>query len=223
MTSPESDIRRLAALDEPTRAALYRFVVEARGEVTRDQAGAALGIARERAAFHLDRLVAAGLLEVDFRRLGDKSGPGAGRTSKLYRRSAASFVAAVPPRHYQLAGEMLSEALTNVDRGAASAAITHAAAKRGRECGVAYHKGSPAERVTAMLEDLGFEPETSSDGGMVLHNCPFHALAGEFPEQICGMNKAFLDAAVGAIGADLYDTRFTRHEGRCCVSLSKRP
>ena len=64
----------------------------------RDDAAAALGISRELAAFHLDRLVEGGLLETEYRRLTGRTGPGAGRPAKLYRRVAGDVAVSLPPR-----------------------------------------------------------------------------------------------------------------------------
>ena len=55
--------------------------------VSRDDVAGALGLARATAAFHLDRLVADGLLDIHFERRSGRTGPGAGRPAKLYRRS----------------------------------------------------------------------------------------------------------------------------------------
>src|SRR5438105_10085202 len=111
MTEIDQQITRIAALNEPVRRDLYRFVVERGGEVTRDQAVEALGITRALAAFHLDRLVEEGLLEASFRRLSGKRGPGAGRPSKLYHRSARQFDVSLPQRSYELAARLLAEAV----------------------------------------------------------------------------------------------------------------
>ena len=65
MTDTLSDldpIQVAAVLAEPTRRGLYDIVVARREATGRDEAAAALGISRELAAFHLDRLVDAGLL-----------------------------------------------------------------------------------------------------------------------------------------------------------------
>lgn len=58
--------------------------------VSRDQAADAVGIPRHQAKFHLDRLTAEGLLDTEYARLTGRSGPGAGRTAKLYRRAGAT-------------------------------------------------------------------------------------------------------------------------------------
>src|SRR5437868_615424 len=96
-------IAGIALLDEPVRRDLYRYIVQKGGEVGRDEAAMAIGIGRALAAFHLDRLVADGLLDVSYRRLSGRTGPGAGRPSKLYRRSSRQLHVSLPPRSYKLA------------------------------------------------------------------------------------------------------------------------
>ena len=65
MDAPEHDatLSSLAVLGDPTRRRLYDYVVGRRGGVGRDEAAEAAGISRMLAAFHLDKLVAAGLLD----------------------------------------------------------------------------------------------------------------------------------------------------------------
>ena len=89
-THPEDrpdPINAVALLDEPTRRRLYDVVASADAPVGRDQAASAIGISRELAAFHLDRLADAGLLETEFQRLGD--------ATRARRRTARE---ALPPR-----------------------------------------------------------------------------------------------------------------------------
>ena len=52
-----------------------------------------------------------GLLDVEFRRLTGRAGPGAGRPSKLYRRSSRQLSVSLPERHYDLAGDVLATAI----------------------------------------------------------------------------------------------------------------
>jgi predicted ArsR family transcriptional regulator len=79
----EDRVAGVASLAEPQRRALYRFAIERRDAISKDDAASALGMARSVAAFHLDRLVADGLLTTEFRRLTGRQGPGAGRPAKL--------------------------------------------------------------------------------------------------------------------------------------------
>src|SRR3954465_4109899 len=109
---PGADLDQLAALAEPVRRRLYEFVAAARSPVDRDQAAAGAGVSRPLAAFHLDRLVDAGLLETEFRRRSGRSGPGAGRPAKFYLRPSERDVSgSPPPRHYDLAARILAEGI----------------------------------------------------------------------------------------------------------------
>jgi hypothetical protein len=80
------NVAAIGVLAEPVRRELYLFVCSQTEPVTRDQAAKAMGIAHHQAKFHLDRLEAEGLLATDYVRLTGRSGPGAGRPSKRYRR-----------------------------------------------------------------------------------------------------------------------------------------
>src|SRR6478672_6731759 len=93
-------IATAAVLAEPVRRALYEHIAGRDEAVDRDQAAAATGIGRPLAAFHLDRLAAAGLLEVEYHRRSGRSGPGAGRPAKFYRRARGETAISLPPRHY---------------------------------------------------------------------------------------------------------------------------
>ncbi len=95
--SLDERVTAVAALGDPVRRSLFRFVSGQHHAVGRDEAAAAVGVARSVAAFHLDRLVAEGLLETEYRRLTGKRGPGAGRPSKLYRRRRRRWRSAFRP------------------------------------------------------------------------------------------------------------------------------
>src|SRR5215217_3409756 len=102
-------VHGVAALDHPTSQATYQLL-RGHDEVSRDLAAEALGVARSVAAFHLDKLVDAKLAEVRFARLTGRSGPGAGRTAKVYRRADHEVEVSLPGRRYDLAGELLAQA-----------------------------------------------------------------------------------------------------------------
>ena len=103
------DLDRLAALTEPVRRRLYEFVVAQAEPVDRDGAAAGAGVGRPLAAFHLDRLAEAGLLDVTYRRRSGRTGPGAGRPAKFYARARhGELSVSVPPRHYELAATILA-------------------------------------------------------------------------------------------------------------------
>ena len=212
----------IAALSEPVRRRLYEHVVKQCRPVSRDEAATAAGIKRPLAAFHLDKLVDEGLLEVEYRRLTGRSGPGAGRPAKLYYRSAREFDVTLPPREYDLAGRVLA---TGIQRSAetggdVTACVRQAAFERGEQ--LAAGEGSDAvEALITGLREHGYEPRREDDG-VTLGNCPFHALAQDFTELVCGMNLALCEGLSDAVGLDRAGLRpaLEPHAGRCCVRFT---
>ena len=75
----EQRLDALASLAEPVPLALYRYLAGREQGVGRDDAAAAVGTSRKLAAYHLDKLAEAGLLDVRFERHSGRTGPGAGR------------------------------------------------------------------------------------------------------------------------------------------------
>jgi predicted ArsR family transcriptional regulator len=106
-----TEIEALGLLQDPARRSLYEYVVIQGREVSRNEAAQAVGVQRTLAAFHLDRLADAGLLEVEFRRTNGRSGPGAGRPSKLYRGASSEHAPSLPPRDYMRVALVFGEAL----------------------------------------------------------------------------------------------------------------
>ena len=202
-------------LSDPARRELYAFVVGRGGDVGRNEVAAAVGIQRTLAAFHLDRLAEAGLLEVSYRRLSGRSGPGAGRPAKLYRRAARERVVSVPPRDYQRAAAVFAEA---VERSGAEPALYAVARARGASDG---RRISDQDFQTVMhdLAERGYAPY--ADAGVVrLRNCPFDTLAREFPVVACGMNLALLEGLLEGAGvADTHQARMEPRAGECCVAI----
>ncbi len=213
-------IRGVALLDDPVRRSLYAYVSAQDHAVGRDEAARAVGVARALAAFHLDKLAREGLLEVSFHRLSGRSGPGAGRPSKLYRRSALEVDVSLPPRRYGFLARLLAVALERSGSEPATA-LVEASEDVGAELGAkAGGDGDPladAPRVLAILEDQGFEPERETDGSILLRNCPFDALAREFPALVCSANMAFMQGLLSGLGSDALRVELSPDPSRCCV------
>src|SRR5215472_4518886 len=171
----ERQVEALSALADPARRRLY-LLVAARGELSRDQAARGAGISRALAAFHLDKLVDAGLLDVDFRRLSGRTGPGAGRPSKLYRRSALELDLTLPERRYEWAAQVLARALGKTSSPGATDVVRRNARARGEQIGRDLAKpasGTPPLRAAAAaLATCGFAPSLAPAGQLVLRNCP---------------------------------------------------
>jgi predicted ArsR family transcriptional regulator len=218
----------VSSLAEPQRRALYRFVVAQGGPVSKDEAAEALGLARSVAGFHLDRLVADGLLTTEFRRLSGRQGPGAGRPAKLYRRAAGELSVSLPPRRYDLAAELLATAVNeSITAGTpVREDLRRVATDRGRQFGAQARQtaGEHASRETlveaavAALEERGYEPRFGN-GQVVLENCPFRALADQQRDLVCGMNLDLLAALTDALGDDVLTARLEPSDDHCCVRL----
>ena len=135
MSQAELDRRlvALASLGDPLRRDLYRCVTSRDGGVGRDEAAERVGISRALAAYHLDKLVAAGLLQTRFERLTGLSGPGAGRTAKVYQRSAETVEVALPARDYQVIAELFARAIEADPSGRAGTELNRAARALGAE------------------------------------------------------------------------------------------
>src|SRR6476661_5394908 len=154
---------RLAPLADPVRRSLYAFVVAQPEPVDRDAAAAGVGVGRPLAAFHLDRLAAAGLLEVEYHRRSGRTGPGAGRPAKFYRRARAETVVSLPPRHYDDVAEILAEGVERSD--AARDEALDAARRRGHELAAGV-PGRDRPALVAALAGRGYEPFPGEDGGV---------------------------------------------------------
>ncbi|MER6812474.1 transcriptional regulator [Spirillospora sp. NPDC000708] len=222
------DIEAVALLQDPVRRRLYEFVVGRGREVGRNEAAEAAGVGRTLAAFHLDKLVDGGLLEAGSRRLSGRSGPGAGRPAKVYRRSAVERGVSLPARDYGTAAGLLAEA---AERAGLDREVREAA----RREGAALAAGAPCGDLDALakvLEERGYEPvledaEDAEDGGAAerggegggavlrMRNCPFHAVAERFPPLVCGMNLALLEGLVE--GSEGVRVRMDARPGWCCV------
>lgn len=210
----------IGALADDTRRALYEYVVGQPEPVGREQAAAALGLAPHNVNFHLDRLVSEGLLEVEFRRLSGRSGPGAGRPSKLYRRAAQQFSVSLPARRYDLVGDILAGAVTlAAERGSLDDALQEAAREEGRVVGRAAEGLDPDDALAAMAQVLGtqgYEPRMEEDA-VVLVNCPFDVLARKHTVLVCGINRDFVQGVAEGAGCERVSATLEPEPDQCCV------
>jgi predicted ArsR family transcriptional regulator len=204
----EERIESVAVLGEAVRRRLYAAVVARHpAPVGRDEAAAAAGVGRSLAAFHLDRLVDAGLLEAAYARPAGRGGPGAGRPAKLYRRASRGVELSLPGRDYELAARVLLDA---ADPGR----LPRAARAAGRRLA----RGTGRHALLARLAEHGYEPVAEA-GAIRLRNCPFHALAESDREAVCGMNLALLEGLVEGFPALRLKARLEPSPGYCCVVL----
>jgi predicted ArsR family transcriptional regulator len=222
------DLAAVALLAEPVRQRLYLYLRERHEPVGREEAARHAGIAVKLAAFHLDRMADAGLLEVEYRRLSGRVGPGAGRPAKLYSVSSRSFSVVIPQTRYALAASMMATALSAGSSGAASAdSLQDVATSVGERLGddirrQARTKGARREAVERKLKQLGYEPRVQESGELTLRNCIFSELSMSHRELVCPMNAAFVAGLLG--GARLRSLHVERRmaEPTCCVRITGR-
>jgi predicted ArsR family transcriptional regulator len=202
-------VEAIGALQEPLRRAVYERAVATGGPVSRNEIADALGIGRTLAAHHLDRLVEAGLLEASFARVNGRSGPGAGRPAKLYRRAPVEHALSLPPRDYRMLAEMLADA---VEDAGAEVALHAAARRQGERVAAQRAAGVDGAQAVQLLKSLGFEPYV--EGSVVrLRNCPFDAVAKSHPALVCGASLAFVEGALGR------PARLDPRPEGCCVAI----
>src|SRR5437764_14749887 len=126
-TDTDARIAAFSSLADPTRRRLYLYTTARPDGTGRDEAAAAVGISRGLAAFHLDRLVADGLLVAGYRRLTGRSGPGAGRPAKIYRRSERELSFSIPRRNHELLARLFAQAMSSTTSSTALDALMVAA------------------------------------------------------------------------------------------------
>ncbi|HKD97561.1 MAG TPA: helix-turn-helix domain-containing protein [Micromonosporaceae bacterium] len=219
MASPRADrIATVATLDDPVRRAIYDFTVAADGPVTRDAVAEALRVSRRIAALHLDRLAEQGLLAVEYRRLHGRTGPGAGRPAKLYRRSPAEVAVSIPDRRYDLIAHVFVTAVAeSIESGSAVAGALDGTAYRAGQA-----LGEEAGDLVSALDSVGYHPRPAADG-LTLHNCPFHRFAQEHTALVCGVNLELVRGCASGAGTAGYRPVLDPGPDRCCVRLIATP
>jgi predicted ArsR family transcriptional regulator len=230
MEAFEDSLEAIGMLAEGLRRRMFEFIRAQRRPVSRDEAAAAVGISRKLAAFHLDKLVEVGLLKADYSRVSGRSGPGAGRPSKVYEPGDVQLSVSIPARSYDFAAGILVSAL-----GGSSATSRHEVQAAAREQGVMVGRQikddrklrslSPKKAVAVAREALyerGYEPYIDEGGSLRLANCPFDVLAQQSVEIVCGLNRAFIEGVLSGLGAEGLTAILDPRPGECCVRVAAR-
>ena len=224
----DSQVSSIAALAEPVRRALYLYVVGRPAPVGREEAASAVGVAHHVAKFNLDKLEEERLLEVEFSRPPGRSGPGAGRPAKLYRRTSREIEVSLPKRRYDLAGQVMATAIATSEqteapiREALAVAATDAGRALGQEVratsGARPSQATTRKAVTDVLTEHGYEPRVAGKV-ITLANCPFHSLAQNHTELVCRMNLDLMNGLLEGLSPGALRARLLPTPGMCCVSI----
>ncbi|OQS15653.1 transcriptional regulator [Nocardia donostiensis] len=226
MTS-EKVFGAVAVLDDELRRGMYRFIRRAGRPVTRDEAAEQVGISRKLAAFHLDKLVTAGLLRARYEQVGGIRR--VGRAPKVYEPTDTEVRVSIPERRHEvlaqiLMGAVLTEGADETAREAAQRVAAERGAQLGHDVRDRVHPGElgPDGALTlleSVLTDQGFEPGRTAPNCIRLRNCPFHPLAAEAPDLVCVLNRAYLTGVLTGLGADTVQATQAPRAGECCVEL----
>ncbi len=130
----------------------------------------------------------------------------------------------VPPRDYELAARLLAAAVECDSSGAGRAALRKVAWKFGEDAGMrARDAGSGQDSEQKSVEEAlgacGYEPWRGEDDSIRLRNCPFHQLAAQHRDVVCGMNLALIDGLVTGLSATGLRPVLDPRPGCCCVAI----
>lgn len=206
------DLAGLSTLVDPVRRRLYEYVIAQSTPVTREAAASTTGITRTLAAYHLDKLTGAGLIEAGYARPEGRGGPGAGRPAKHYTRADRELSVTVPARSYLLIGNLLAEAVAADKTGEVRAAAADAAHQAGRAA-------AAEDGLEPALRRCGYEPARTADGDVELRNCPFHQLSQAHTDLVCGLNLDLIEGLLEGVGEPVDRAELAPQTGRCCVVI----
>lgn len=174
--------------------------------------------------FHLDALVASGLVESE-----PEENDLRGRPRMLYSANANS--ASAGRRNYRLLAEILASSI-----GAQVSRPREASINAGREWGHYLGGGPPpfkrvnadeaTGRLVSAMEDIGFAPEAVTRGRhrqVLLHRCPFREVAQEHPEVVCSIHLGLMNGVLAELDAPLQVDQLDAfvEPSQCVASLSR--
>ena len=206
-----------ALLASPVRRRLVEALALADGDavtpgLTAAELGTQVGLHVTTVRFHLDQLVAAGMVESAVPPRGS-----AGRPRKVYSLAPGSLDdvdARAEANHLRLLSGLLASTLT---QGVSGHTMTPAeAGRRWAVDHVAPEQGLPPAdtpgrwlgklaQMIDVLQEWGYTPELkTSDGGRVaevtLANCPFLDLARANPAVVCGIHRGLIAGSLAQLG-----------------------
>jgi predicted ArsR family transcriptional regulator len=223
-----ASLARVAVLGEETRRRLYGLVRAARRPVSRDEAAASIGISRKLAAFHLDKLVSAGLLRARYD--APTAGRRIGRAPKTYEPSDADIAISIPARRHDVLADILIDAVRAGASGEdALEAATRIARLRGAEYGASQRERLRPGRlgteraltvIMDILDERGYEPQRESPTELRLRNCPFFPFSARAPEVVCAVSQAWLSGLLEGLDITTAEMVPDRDPGNCCVMFT---
>ncbi len=207
--------RQARALGDPTRFAIFCYVLDASEPVRIAALTEHFGLNHNAIRQHVAKLVDAGLLEED---LAPREGPG--RPALQYRTSREAATAWGSESLYR----QLALLLVEVASGNGSPAEVGAAA--GRKIAVSQDD-EPLARLTEEMARRGFQPravERARGIDLVLDNCPFEAAASVAPEIVCTLHRGLAEGMLEVLGNEyVVENLVARDPARAGCRLRLRP
>lgn len=222
----DASIRAVAALEDQLRRGMYAYIREASRPVSRDEAAGAVGISRKLAAFHLDKLVEAGVLSARYAPLNGIRK--VGRTPKVYEPSGLDIRVNFPQRQPELLAAILLDAVLADSDESSRAVAVRVAVDSGATLGRTERQHSKPGRLgteraltlaAQVLTGHGFTPTRAAPDRLRLRDCPFHPLATKAPGFVCEVNRSFCAGVLTGLGAATVAAVLEPHAGGCCVEL----
>ena len=172
---------------------------------------------------HLDLLVENGFAT----RLRD-SVARRGRPRYVYAAAPDSSPSEARLRNYRLLASVFAAYLHDADdpQAAAEEAGRRFGARSVDEAGIGDGPSAALERVVRMLDDIGFQPELAPGGAEIrLRHCPFHELARDRQEVVCGIHLGLIRGALQQLGAPEEALRLVPFvtPSLCVVQIGPRP
>jgi predicted ArsR family transcriptional regulator len=215
------------AASESGRLRVLELLRSAPGALGVTDLATQLGLHTNTVRFHLNRLVAAGLVT---REVEEHSGPGRPR---LTFTAVARDAMEGGRRSYKLLADMLAGFIADTSPDAAAQAV-----ELGRTWGrYLATKPAPATRVTEeeslrellhVLDDIGFSPLLAEDDDqqsqVLLRHCPFLEVASAHGEVVCSLHLGVMQGVLLERGAllEASDLRPFVEPSLCVAHLSRR-
>lgn len=193
--------QRLRVLASVSRSRLLTVLRASDRPMGIAELAAAVGLHPNTTREHLDQLVRVGIVRRE-------TAPAAGRGRPGLRYSAVpdEAVADRSAPYRSLAAVLAAEL---ADRSDTADASIGAGERWGRTAvqATSGERSAAVDVLVGLLDEIGFEPERTSDGEIRLRPCPFGSLARERGEVVCNVHLGLmrgalreLDAPVDAIG-----------------------
>lgn len=209
--------------ERPRRAEVLDAIREADVPLGAGDVARRIGIHVNTARFHLNALVAEG---VAVRMLEQPSGPGRPRTvytprPGMNRAGTRSYrlLAQILLSHMSSAGPVAGEAVRQAGRAWGSFLATRPPPFQ------QLTSEEAVARLTGLLTDLGFAPESGTGASMPavirLRHCPFLELAEGYGQLVCGIHLGLMQGALAELRAPVMVTALEpfAEPGACLTRL----